>query len=455
LPEWAQINSLEIHPYEPGGAYLAATRYKSDDFRPYLYRTLDWGATWQKITNGIPNDHFTRALRADPDREGLLYAGTEFGVYYSFDDGRNWSPIQLNLPIVPITDLAIKEQDLIAATQGRGFWILDDLTVLHQATPATAGKTIHLFTPRPGYRLTAGGRSDKPGNAGMNPPLGVVFNYTLAEQPADETEMTFAVFESRSEEAIWTWTRKPENVEEEAETDPNDPPDTRLLTADKGLNRFAWDLRYPGMQRFDDLIMWADMKEGPQAVPGTYRARLTVGDVSHDVTFEVLPDPRSSSTAEDYRAQFDFVMESRDLLSRTHGEIRRIRELRTQLEGLQARFAMEGEGDANTAELLAEVTALLETITPIEEALYQTQNESRQDPLNFPIRLNNKLTSLMRTVAVGDTRPTDSALAVKNELSTAIEAELQQLDSVWNENVPALNSRIQAMGIDLVTVPAE
>jgi hypothetical protein len=455
LPEWAQVNSLEIHPYEPGGAYLAATRYKSDDFRPYLYRTLDWGTTWQKITNGIPNDHFTRALRADPDREGLLYAGTEFGVYYSVDDGRNWSPIQLNLPIVPVTDLAIKDQDLIAATQGRGFWILDDLSVLHQSTPATAAKSVHLFTPRPAYRLTAGGRNDEPLNAGTNPPVGVVFNYTLAEQPAEETEMLLEVFESRGEEALWTWTRKPEMVGEEDEPDPNDPPEVRLLTSDKGLNRFVWDLRYPGMERFDDLIMWADMKKGPRAVPGAYRARLTVGDVSHDVAFEVLPDPRSTSTAEDYRAQFDFVMQSRDLLSRTHGEIRRIRALRAQLEGLQARFEAEGEGDADTAELLAEVTALLETITPIEEALYQTQNESRQDPLNYPIRLNNKLTSLMGTVAVGDTRPTASALAVKTELASAIEAELQQLDSVWNENVPALNSRIQSMGIDLVTVPAE
>jgi hypothetical protein len=148
-------------------------------------------------------------------------------------------------------------------------------------------------------------------------------------------------------------------------------------------------------------------------------------------------------------------MDSRNLLSRTHVEIRKIRQLRTQLEGLQVRLEKEGEGDADTAELLAEVTALLETITPIEEALYQTQNESRQDPLNYPIRLNNKLTSLMRTVAVGDSRPTDGAIAVKNELSTAIESELGQLDSVWNENVPALNSRIQSMGIDLVTISDE
>jgi hypothetical protein len=201
--------------------------------------------------------------------------------------------------------------------------------------------------------------------------------------------------------------------------------------------------------------MWADMKEGPKAVPGTYRARLSVGDISQEVTFEILPDPRTSSTAEDYAAQFSFVMELRDLLSRTHGEIRKIRELRTQLEGLQVRFEKEGEGDADMADLIAEVTALQETITSIEEALYQTRNESRQDPLNYPIRLNNKLTSLMLTAAVGDARPTAGAIAVKNELSAAIESELGQLDSVWNENVPALNSRIQSMGIDLVTISDE
>ncbi len=457
LPEWAQINSLEIHPFEPGGAYLAATRYKSDDFRPYLYRTVDWGNSWQKITNGIPSNHFTRVMRADPDREGLLYAGTEFGVYYSLDDGRSWRSIQLNLPLVPVTDLTIRNQDLVAATQGRGFWILDDLTVLHQSTVSTARKAAHLFTPRAAYRFTAGGRDDEPVNAGMNPHPGVVFHYSLAEKPAEDIEMTLQVFEMRSEAPIWTWTRKPVTAgEEEAEEgDPNAPPDTRLLTSDKGLNRFVWDLHYPGMERFDKLIMWADMKEGPKAVPGTYRARLTVGGATEEVVFEILPDPRSGSTAEDYRAQFDFVIQARDLLSRVHLEIRKIRELRAQLDVLTTRLEKQAEGDADIADLLAEVTALNDTITPIEAALYQTQNESRQDPLNYPIRLNNKLTSLMRMVAVGDARPTASAVAVRDELKTAIEAELAQLESVWNDNVPALNGRIKSMGIDLVTVSAE
>ena len=456
LPEWAQINSIEIHPFEPGGVYIAATSYKSDDFRPYLYRTSDWGVTWKKITSGIASDHFTRAIRAAPDREGLLFAGTERGIYYSSDDGDNWQTLQLNLPVVPITDLAIKDRDLIAATQGRGYWILDDLSVLQQTNATVEEKEAHLYTPRPTYRLTAGSRDDEPGNAGMNPHVGVVFHYALAAEPAPETEISLQVFEASGGDPVWTWTRKPPAIdEEEEEPDPDDPPDTRVLSADKGLNRFVWDMRYPGMDRFEKLILWADMKEGPKAVPGSYRAQLTVGEDTQDLVFEIVADPRSGATAQDYAAQFRFVIESRDLLSRTHNEIKKIRQLRTQLESLQSRLDVVGATDEESASLLHEITALLDTITPIEEALYQTKNESRQDPLNYPIRLNNKLTSLMGTVDVGDARPTSSAMMVKSELSNAIEAELGQLEVVWFENVPALNSRIQSMGIDLVSISDE
>jgi len=268
--------------------------------------------------------------------------------------------------------------------------------------------------------------------------------------------MTLKVFESRGEEPVWTWTRKPPpSDDEEEERGDNDPPDTRLLASEQGLNRFVWDLRYPGMERFDKLIMWSDMREGPKAVPGTYRAELTVGDVTRDAEFEILADPRSSSSAADYRAQFDFIMETRDLLSRTHVEIRKVRQLRTQLEALTARLEKQAETDSRVESVLEEVGVLIETIDPIEEALYQTQNESRQDPLNYPIRLNNKLTSLMNTVDVGDARPTDGAIAVREELSTAIQSELEQLDDVWEQNLPALNSEIQSMGIDLISISEE
>ena len=456
LPDWAQVNSIDIHPFERGGAYVAATGYKSDDFRPYLFRTTDWGKSWQEITDGIPTDEFTRVVRADPDRRGLLYAGTEKAIYHSLDDGKSWSSLQLNLPVSPITDLAIKEKELIVATQGRGYWILDDLNVLHQIGPEATAADAHLYAPRDSYRLTAGGRSENPVNAGTNPPIGVVLHYALAAEPSPDTEITLSVYEDRSAEPIWTWTRELESdEEEETESTPNDPPDLALLSTEQGLNRFVWDLRYPGMERFDDLIMWADMREGPKAVPGTYRAELTVGSTVRDVEFEILADPRSTSSAADYRAQFDFIIDTRNLLSRAHGEVRKIRKLRGQLEALQMRLEADAESDSRVADLLEEVSLLIDTVTPIEESIYQTQNESRQDPLNYPVRLNNKLTSLMRTVDVGESRPTRGAEGVRDELSAALESELQLIDEVWTQHVPALNSEIQAIGIDLVSISDE
>ncbi len=283
-----------------------------------------------------------------------------------------------------------------------------------------------------------------------------MIHYSLAEVPDPDTELSLSVYTSRGADPIWTWTRKPDSADAEAEGGgPNDPPDTAVLAAEQGLNRFTWDLRYPGMERFDNLIMWSDMRQGPKAVPGEYRAVLTVGDMTQQVDFDVIADPRSEVSQADYRAQFDFIVETRDLLSRAHVEIRRLRQLRTQLDALKLRLEAPADSDRASAALIEEIDLLIETITPIEEAIYQTQNESRQDPLNYPIRLNNKLTSLMRTVDVGDARPTDGAIAVREELSTSIESELEQLEEVWEEHVPALNSQIQSMGIDLVSITDE
>jgi hypothetical protein len=243
---------------------------------------------------------------------------------------------------------------------------------------------------------------------------------------------------------MWTREPGPDDEDEEAKEDPNAPPDTRVLTANAGLNRHTWNLEYPGMDRFEDLIMWADM----------YRARLAVAGEVREVGFDVVPDPRSSATPEDYAAQFRFVVEARDLLSRTHNEIANIRKLRTQLEALQARLEAEGEVPDDPSQLSLEILALNDTITAIEETLYQTKNESRQDPLNYPIRLNNKLTSLMRLVAVGDSRPTTQAQEVKRELSYAIETQLEALQTVWDERLPALNNLIKDRGMDMIAIPA-
>ena len=450
LPQWAQVNSIEAHPTEAGGAYAAATLYKSDDFQPLLYRTTDWGNSWTKITGGIPDGYFTRVVRADPDRPGLLYAGTERGIFYSLDDGRNWKSLQLDLPIVPITDLAVKENNLVAATQGRGFWILDDLAVLHQINPGSARRT-RLYTPDTATRLVAGGRADEPTHAGSNPHVGVSFFYELPEDVGADTEISLSVYDSQAADAtsIWTWTRKPDpdaDGDEDESAKSKAEPDTRVLEAKPGLNRHVWDLNYPGMKKFDDLILWGLMENGPRAVPGLYRAQLKVGEEKFDAPFEVRIDPRSESSVADLKAQFDFVRECRDLLSRTHSEIGRIRQVRQQLKAVQGRLADDDSGGA-------QLEALLEHMDGIEKTLYQTQNESRQDPLNFPIRLNNKLNSVMRMTAMGDAAPTTQALAVKAQLSAQIEGALSEIENVWTVELPAINRALDASGVQILHLP--
>ena len=439
LPEWTQVNGLEIDPFNPSGVYLVATSYKSDDFAPYLYYTENWGRSWNKITRGIPNTHFTRALRADPDREGLLYAGTEYGIYYSLDNGRNWQSLQLNLPLTPITDLAIKEQKLVAATQGRGYWILDDLTVLHQLDEDDSG----LYKPGDAYRLTAGSqRRDAQGTAGTNPHPGVTFYYALAEELADDTEMSLSVMPAGSDQAIWTWTRKPaEEPEEKPGKDA--PPRTDVLEVKAGLNKHTWDLSYPPMDRFENLILWIDARRGPMAVPGNYMARLTVGEDTFETSFAVVADPRSPMSQADYQAQFDFAIDARDLLSDAHNNITRLRRLRSQLDGLKTRVEEDSE-------IAASITGTLDKLTVIEEALYQTKNESRQDPLNFPIRLNNKLSYVMLLAAGSEAAPTEAMAQVRDELAAKISQQLAALDEVIATDVPKINR--QASGIDLIAI---
>lgn len=425
LPEWSMINSLECHPTAKGGLYLAATRYKLDDFKPYLYRTMDYGKTWTKIVAGIPNDHFTRVVRADPHRPGLLYAGTERGMYISFDDGVRWQKFQLNLPIVPITDLAIKNDDLVVATQGRSFWVLDDLTRLHQLKPELQAKSFHLFKPRPAFRLPGGGPSLEEGastspSQGQNPASGVVIEVYLKEAPAKDKPVSLEIRDKK--QAV---IRKFEAAAE--------------IPADKwepkaGMNRLVWDLRYPAAESFPGMVTWGGLPS-PRAVPGQYDVCLRVGKEESVVACEVKADPRSQASQADLEAQFQFVLAARDKLTQTHKAIIHIRDLRDQLAGLRKRLAAGGAVKL----LLAEAEKIEKQLTQIEETLYQTKAQSSQDVLNFPIRLNNKLSSLAGTVAMGDARPTDQAYRVRDALVPQIDAELEKFEKLLAVDMPEYN----------------
>ena len=442
LPEWTQVNSLEPHPFEPGGAYLAGTRYKLDDFEPYLFRTTDYGASWERIDTGIDRAHFTRVVRADPVRAGLLYAGTELGAYVSFDDGASWSSLQLDLPIAPVTDMAVKEGDLVVATQGRGYWILDDLSPLRQLDLGAEPGAVTLFTPRPTHRL-AMRRSESPRAAGTNPSPGVLFSYVLPAERPPEAEVRLELLEADGT-PIRAFKPKPPEGEEPEPLPPHETDDPRRLPVGKGLQRFAWDLTYPGAERFDGMVLWNRRLGGPRAIPGSYRARLTVGEEVREVEFEVLPDPRSSATPEDFRAQFELLVAIRDDLTRVHRAIRELRGVRKQLEAVKERA---GEG---ASALIANADALLEELAAVEETLYQTKAKSPQDPLNFPIRLNDKLAGLGGIVGMGDFAPTRQATQVYARLKEQIDAELAKLDGLLGARLDAFNAGAAEAGVPAV-----
>lgn len=391
MPEWLQINSIEASPFDPAEAYFAATGYKSGNFEPYLYKTKDYGKTWTKITYGIDAEHFTRVVRADPVKKGMLYAGTETAIYYSKDDGASWHSLQLNLPIVPITDLTIKENNLIAATQGRSFWIIDDLTVLHQAEPGIENKALHLYKPQDSYRIDGVKRISA--TAGTNRPGGVLVYYFLKEKPKDELKIEFL---DEKNQALRTFSTKGFNGD--------------TLKVKSGSNEFNWNLRLENAEGFDGLIMWAANLRGPKVIPGTYKVRMTLDGVSNEQSFKVLADPRYESTQEELASQFKFLVGVRDKLTETHQTIKLIRQYRSEMDSLETK-------PENLEAILAEMDE-------IEKTLYQTQNKSGQDPLNYPIRLNNKLAHLNSVVGNGDYKPTDQAEEVKVELVTKIDEQL-------------------------------
>lgn len=499
LPEWSLINSIEAHPFEPGGLYVAATRYKLDDFRPSLFKTTDWGATWTRIDKGIDPMHFTRVIRADPERRGLLFAGTERGIYVSWDDGGRWEPLQLNLPVVPVTDLTIKEGDLIAATQGRGFWVLDDLTLLRQLPDKLSAP--HLFTPAPTYRLQGAVDFDDapPRGQGENPPGGTVVYYWLPEVRPGQTARieilgrdgtVLRTFEGKADEGrAEEKPAEPEEEEEESEApqdpaqkpEPGDPEkdpakqekekeearkkkqDEEALkpTVEKGLNRFIWDLQHKRAASFPGLILWSGDPLQPRVAPGDYQVRLTLSDagkadVVQTVPARLLADPRSKSASAELEAQERFLLEIRDKLTETHDAIRRIREVRGQLDGLRERLdAADAEGgQEGDRDLLDAAKELDKKMTAVEEALYQTKNKSRQDPLNYPIRLNDKLNAVATSASAGDYRPTDQHVAVKNRLTAAIDAELAKLRGIWDKDLSAFNELARTKGVAAVIVPA-
>jgi hypothetical protein len=436
--------------------------YKFDDNKPYLYKTSDYGKTWKKITTGIPDGAFTRVIREDPNKRGLLYAGTETGIYISFDDGANWQSMQFDLPVTPITDLIIqkREKELVAATQGRSFWIFDDLPVLHQLMDAGGFKAAgdaRLFKPKEAFRMPGGGGFQLPPTAtiGRNPASGAVVYYSLKTKPT--TDLVIEFLDSAGKSIRKFTGRLPrQGAAPGAAEQPAAPAGDdegffgapARVTTDVGLNRFVWDLRFGDATRFPGMILWSGETRGPRIAPGNYQVKLTVDGKTMTESFEVKPDPRLTTTAADYAKQLDLALKIRDKLTETHNAIIQIRDVKKQVEDLVRRVA----GQPNAKAISDAARALNKKLTEVEEALYQTKNQSSQDPLNFPIRLNNKLAALAGVVSRSETPPTDQSHAVYDELAAQIDAQLQKLGQVMKTDVPAFNQLVRDANIPAVVV---
>ncbi|MDX2135703.1 MAG: glycosyl hydrolase [Saprospiraceae bacterium] len=439
LPKWCMVNSVEPDPFRNGGLYLAATAYKSGDFKPYLFHTDDYGKNWRQINTGIPEGCFTRVVRADPARRGLLFCGTESGLYVSFDDGKGWKPLRLNLPLTPITDLTIKNNNLIVATQGRSLWVLDDLTVLHQFDEKMVEKPLHIFQPEPAYRMP-GVQATGLKTAGTNAPGGASIHFFMADKPGDKDTIGIDILDEKG------------NVVRKYATHPAAKPGDRRkpdqLKVKQGANHLIWDLRHTGAEKFDGLVLWSSSLRGPTAIPGDYRIRIRTKGHEAEQSIRIVKDPRTTATDDHLQEQFNFVAGCSDKLSQMHAAIADIRIVRGQMNGLAEQLP-----DNNAMQTLrSDIKRIDSLMTDVEKTLYQTQNKSSQDPLNFPVRLNDKLANLMEIAAQGDFPPTHQDYEVKNMLFEQINAKLAQWEQIKTRDLPALNRMIREQSVDVIRV---
>ena len=456
LPDWSRISLIEASLHDAGTAYVAAKRYELDDFRPFIYKTSDFGKTWKRIVKGIPDNEFVHAVREDPNRKGLLYAGTERGIWISFDDGENWQTLQFNLPVVPIHDLAIqpREKDLVVATHGRSFWVLDDLTPLYQLEEASK-KATYLFQPRLTYRMQGSGGFGRPGSkTGKNPSSGAIVYYYFKTKPKGEVKLEF--LDSRGK-LVKEFSSKEEPREGEQPRESDEESGFRgrggaqRLPADSGMNRFSWDLRHTDATTVPGALLWDGSTRGPVANPGTYLVRLSSGTDTLGRSFEVKLDPRVETTQAELQEQLDFLLKVRDKLSATDEAINTIRDIKKQTEDVSKRSQTQPSKSA----IRDAVKALNERLSSVEEELIQTKIKSSQDALNYPIKLNNKLAAVASSAASADTRPTKQHYDVYNRLATWIDVQLAALKATLAKDVPTFNAFVKERDVPAVILKPE
>ena len=418
MPAFGRVSQIDASPFDGGSAYMSVRRPLLNDMAPYIFRTADYGRSWTRIVRGIRGDAYVHAVRADPARRGLLYAATNHGVYLSYDDGASWSSLALNMPDLPVVDLVVEGNELVIATHGRGFWVLDDIAALRQATPATTASAVQLFAPPSATRSGPG----------------VVISWWLAQAP---TALRLEVLDSAGA-VLRTFepdTTKPDSTGRATSRRNRDI----FLPTTAGLNRIVWDLRTQGITRFPGMILWGAGTNGPVLPPSRYSLRLTADGRTASAPLMVQRNPHLTATDADLRAQYAFGRRVRDRASEANRSVIAIRNVKAQLDDRLAA--------SKDSALIARAATLRTRASAIEERIYQVRNQSGQDPLNFPIRVNNRLATLLSMAEQGDGRPVSNMPEIFDILSRELAVYEGQLGEVWKTDLSATNAELARLGL--------
>ena len=462
-PELNMINSIDPSPFKKGKAYIAATSYKFGDYTPYLYKTEDYGKSWTLITDGINSSYYTRVVRSDKKREGLLYAGTEWGMYISFDDGNSWSEFQLNLPVTSIRDLEVKDNDLVVATHGRSFWIIDDLTPLHQLNENNHDDDAILFKPDLSYRMAQSGGWNRPNNllSGQNHPNGVIINYYIKKLQQDDYLRIDILNMDGS--IIRSFTNNQDKYSQAGNDDksvmvgnpvlsnPNDidsalsSDNIESLSPRNGGNRLIWDMRYPGFKSFEGMVLYSSPNVGPKVTPGKYNIKMTYNDLVFQEEFEIVKDPRVKISQADYQDQLEFLIDVRDEVSKANQQIIDIRSIKNNMN-----FILDKTKDNN--ELKEMINKYLDDISVVENNIHMTKNQSRQDPLNFGIRINNRIAFLLADSQRGDYPPTDQSKEFFSQVKEELNIEINNLNALIEKHSQKIEEYLMKNKIELISL---
>jgi photosystem II stability/assembly factor-like uncharacterized protein len=446
MPEWSTVSIIDPSPHEANTAYVAVDRHRLDDFKPYIFKTADLGESWSPITTGIPEGAYVHAVREDPKRKGLLYAGTELGVYVSFDDGGHWQPLQINLPQSPIHDLIVKDDDLVAATHGRSFWVLDNLTPLRQLNAQNASADMVLYQPQTAVRLHYPEEIDKRQPAGENPPPGAMIDYYFKTAPKDE--VTIDIYDTQGKLVRHLSSKETKEFEQPPEW-PDQVKEVKTIPANDGMNRYAWNLRYNDPIQTPGAFYGGTGPRGPLALPGGYQVKLTANGKTQTTTLHLVIDPRTKGEEVALQKQFALSQQVTDRISQLHQAVNEIRDVKSQIKALHAKF----DKDERVKSALTAADDMEKKMSEIEQQLIQINLKGSEGSLAFPVMLNEKFDTFSHLIDGGDREPTKPQMDVFAALSGRLDEQLQKWTQIQKEELPKVAALIKQVDLPALSVP--